>query len=35
VWVRSEKRRNLSMSRKTEVNIIAGGAASSPKAGSS
>jgi hypothetical protein len=34
VWVRSEKRRNLSISRKTEDNIIAEGAASSPKAGS-
>ena len=32
LWLRSEKRRNLSMSRKTEVNIIAEGAASSPQA---
>jgi hypothetical protein len=32
MWVRSEKRRKMSMSRKTEDNIIAEGAASSPKA---
>lgn len=32
LWVRSEKRRKMSMSRKTEFNIIAEGAASSPQA---